>query len=57
MLDLIEKGEISTAFTKVCEEWASVSCDKNSIEGAYPNQAVKPISELMKVYKKKKEGK
>lgn len=57
VLDLIEKGEISTAFTKVCEEWASVSCDKNSIEGAYPNQAVKPISELMKVYKKKKEGK
>lgn len=57
VLDLIEKGEISTAFTKVCEEWASISCDKNSVIGAYPNQAVKPIGELMEVYKKKRGSK
>jgi muramidase (phage lysozyme) len=54
VLDLIEKGEIATAFTYVCEEWASVSCDKNSVIGAYPKQAVKPIGELMEVYKKKR---
>jgi muramidase (phage lysozyme) len=49
---LIQEGKIETAFTYVCEEWASVSCYTHKTKGAYPNQAVKPISELMEVYRK-----
>lgn len=53
VLKLIEEGYIEDAFVGVCKEWASVSCEKNSVKGAYPKQAVKSIEELMKVYKKK----
>jgi muramidase (phage lysozyme) len=56
-LKLIEQGRIEDALIKVCGEWASISCDKHSTVGAYPDQAVKPISELAQIYKKKKQGK
>jgi muramidase (phage lysozyme) len=58
VLSLIEEGKIEDALIGVCKEWASVSCDKEKVVGGLgKNQAVKPISELMEVYKKKKEGK
>jgi len=50
--NLAKQGDIKKTFFELCEEWASLPCYEGDKKGAY-NQAVKPIEDLMTVYKNK----
>lgn len=50
--NLAKQGEIKKTIFGLCKEWASLPCYDGDTKGAY-NQAVKPINELMEVYKSK----